>query len=30
MRAMMRGLPVDGYEIIKADKKKFTVTPFSP
>jgi hypothetical protein len=29
MRSMMRGLPVDGYEILKADHKKFTGTRFS-
>jgi hypothetical protein len=30
MRSMMRGFPMDGYEIIKPIKKKFIGTPISP
>ena len=30
MRSMMRGLPVDGYEIVKADKKEVYRDHFSP
>ena len=30
MRSMMRGLPVDGYEIVKADKKEVYRDAFFP